>query len=87
MSKTRYAQVGTGGRARMYYEAIATTYKDVDELVGFCDLSPTRMKYANSRISELGAEEVPMYLPHDFERMSKIELKELIRSIDEGLAQ
>ena len=35
----RYAQVGTSGRARMYYEAIATTYKDSAVLVGFCDQS------------------------------------------------
>lgn len=69
MKKTRYAQVGTGGRARMYYEAIATTYKDINELVGFCDLSETRMRYANSVLKELGAKEVPQYLPHEFEKM------------------
>ena len=69
MEKTRYAQVGTGGRARMYYEAIATTYKDINQLVAFCDLSKTRMDYANSVIEKLGANRVNEYLPHEFEKM------------------
>lgn len=69
MARVRYAEVGTGGRARMYYEAIATTYKEINELVAFCDQSPTRMNYANSVMESLGADRVPEYLPHDFERM------------------
>ncbi|MDY5931516.1 MAG: Gfo/Idh/MocA family oxidoreductase [Candidatus Ornithospirochaeta sp.] len=69
MERRRYAQVGTGGRARMYYEAVATVYKDIDQIVGFCDQSPTRMHYANSRLRELGAAEVPEYLPSEFEKM------------------
>ena len=52
MAKKRYTQVGTGGRARMYYEAITTTYKETSELVGFCDLSQTRMDFANKTIVE-----------------------------------
>jgi len=52
MAKKKYVQVGTGGRARMYYEAISTTYKDNAEMVGFCDLSPTRMNYANKLLVE-----------------------------------
>ena len=67
--KRRYAQVGTGGRARMYYEALATTYKDVNDIVAFCDLSETRMKYANSILEKNGHTAVPMYAPHDFEKM------------------
>ncbi len=69
MAVKRYAQVGTGGRARMYYEAIATTYKDIARLTGFCDQSRTRMEYANSSIEKLGAQRVPVYLPHEFEKM------------------
>ena len=67
--KRRYAQVGTGGRARMYYEAVAGTYKDINEMVAFCDISTTRMDYANSVLEELGASRVPEYLPHEFEKM------------------
>ena len=69
MSVKRYAQVGTGGRARMYYEAVASKYSDIACMVGFCDQSQTRMNFANSRLEELGAKKVPTYLPHEFEKM------------------
>ena len=65
----KYAQVGTGGRARMYYEAVATKYSKIAQMVGFCDQSRTRMNYANSRLESLGAKKVPTYLPHEFEKM------------------
>ena len=69
MALKRYAQVGTGGRARMYYEAVASKYSKIACMVGFCDQSQTRMNYANSRLEELGAKKVPTYLPHEFEKM------------------
>ncbi|MFC2821147.1 MAG: Gfo/Idh/MocA family protein [Sphaerochaeta sp.] len=69
MALKRYAQVGTGGRARMYYEAVASKYSDIARMVGFCDQSRIRMDYANSRLEELGAKKVPTYLPHEFEKM------------------
>ena len=47
MEKKRYAHVGIGGRARMYYEAIAKNYSETSELVAFCDINRTRMEYAN----------------------------------------
>ena len=46
MEKKRYAHIGIGGRARIYYGAIASTYKDSAELVAFCDVNQTRMDYA-----------------------------------------
>ena len=70
MAKKKYVQVGTGGRARMFYEAIATTYKDRAELLAFCDLSPTRMKYANKMMTETyGAPAAKEYYYTDFEKM------------------
>ena len=51
MSKKRFAQVGIGGRARMFYSAVANTYKETSELVGFCDINRTRMEYANRAMS------------------------------------
>lgn len=69
VEKKRYAQVGTGGRARMYYEALATTYKDIAELVGFCDQSFVRMNYSNNALKKIGYHEVPEYSSQDFERM------------------
>lgn len=69
MEKKRYAQVGTGGRARMYYEALATTYKEIADLVGFCDQSKTRMEYSNKTLKNLGFHEVPLYQAENFEKM------------------
>ncbi len=69
MSIKRYAQVGTGGRARMYYEAIVSTYKDSAVLTAFCDQSKTRMDYANSVIESKGSARVPEYLPDEFDKM------------------
>ena len=70
MEKKRYAHVGIGGRARMYYEAIAKKYSDTAEIVAFCDVNRTRMEYANSLLEgPLGYHAVPMYGAEDFERM------------------
>lgn len=52
MKKKRYVQVGIGGRARMYYEAIARDYNDTAEITGFCDINRTRMDYACSILSK-----------------------------------
>ena len=46
MKKHRYVQVGTGGRARFFYEALASKYNDTSELVAFCDINPARLEYA-----------------------------------------
>ncbi len=70
MEKKRYAHVGIGGRARMYYQAIASTYRDTAELVAFCDVNRTRMEYANSLLeTELDYHKVPMYGADEFEKM------------------
>ncbi|NLB91464.1 MAG: Gfo/Idh/MocA family oxidoreductase, partial [Clostridiales bacterium] len=70
MKRTRYAQVGTGGRARFFYEAIASTYQATSEIVAFCDISQTRMNYANHLLTSLsGAPPVPTYHYTDFEKM------------------
>ena len=78
MAKTRYAEVGTGGRARMYYEAIATRYRGSSELVAFCDLSKTRMDYSNQVLEGLGYHRVREYAPHEFELMIDIEKPDVI---------
>jgi len=72
MEKKRYAHVGIGGRARMYYQAIASTYRDTADLVAFCDVNRTRMEYANSILeTELEYHKVPMYGADEFEKMIK----------------
>jgi predicted dehydrogenase len=68
--KKKYAQVGTGGRARFYYEAVAGKYHETSEMVAFCDMSQTRMDFANSIINEkYGQKKVPTYDYLKFEQM------------------
>ncbi len=70
MEKKRYAQVGIGGRARMYYKAISNEFSETSELVGFCDINRTRMEYANEiMVKEYGYHSVPMYGADEFEKM------------------
>ena len=68
MEKKRYAHIVIGGRARIYYGAIASTYKDTSELVAFCDINQTRMDYANSVLENTyGYHKVPTYTPDTLE--------------------
>ncbi len=62
-ARKRFAIVGTGSRAGMYFEAICHTYRDNAELVALCDLSQTRMDWYNRRY------QLPTYLAADFDRM------------------
>lgn len=83
--KTRYAQVGTGGRARFFYEALAKTYSDTSEIVAFCDINQTRMDYANSLLQDkYGVAKVPTYRQYEFEEMIKNEKPDtvIVTSID-----
>jgi predicted dehydrogenase len=63
--KKRYALVGTGSRAGMFVDAITQTYRDVSELVGFCDLSQARMDWYNQQL----AAPIPTYHAEQFDRM------------------
>lgn len=69
MAKKRFAQVGVGGRARFFYHAVAETYCETSELVGFCDVNQTRMDYANSYLESMGVAKVPTYKHYDFDKM------------------
>ena len=66
--KKRYAQVGIGGRSRMYTNAIANTYKDSSELVGMCDVNQGRMDYSRREFFPDGRD-IPTYRAEDFEKM------------------
>lgn len=69
-TRKRYAQVGIGGRARFFYSAIATQFRETSELVAFCDINPARMDYANRLLKEkYDYPAVPTYLSTDFDRM------------------
>lgn len=70
MSKKRYALIGTGGRARFFYEAVAREFRETSELVAFCDINQTRMDYANRILVEkCEYHAVPTYKCSDFDRM------------------
>ena len=69
MAKT-YALVGTGGRARMFYEAILGPHKDQSRLVALCDTNQVRMDYTNRVIEkEFGGQALPTYKAADFAAM------------------
>jgi predicted dehydrogenase len=63
----RYAIIGTGSRAAMYYEALTMIdeISRANELVALMDLNQARMDFVNK---ELGLD-LPTYMPHQFEEM------------------
>jgi predicted dehydrogenase len=68
--KKRYAVVGTGGRSRMFVDALLSTYKKGSALVALCDSNPLRMAYYNERFGKLfGLKPLPAYAASDFEQM------------------
>lgn len=68
--KHRYALVGTGGRAKMYVDAVAGAYHESSELVALCDLSQIRMDWYNDLLAEEhGHEPVPTYHADAFDQM------------------
>ena len=70
MKKQRVAFVGTGSRAISFLEPLVTTYRETNELVGLCDLSPTRVAYYNGLLAgDLGYHAVPAYGADRFDAM------------------
>jgi predicted dehydrogenase len=68
--RKRYAIVGTGGRAKMFVDAIAGEFVEMAELTALCDLSQTRMDWHNRRRHELyGQPTVPTFHADEFDRM------------------
>jgi predicted dehydrogenase len=56
----------------MFIDALSTTYCDVAELVGLCDLSQVRMDWYNNRLrTEAGMAPRPTYRAAEFDRMVK----------------
>jgi predicted dehydrogenase len=70
MPRTRYALVGTGGRAKMYVDATARDYAAHCELVALCDISQVRMNAYNRLLTEMySLPAVATYPASDFDRM------------------
>jgi predicted dehydrogenase len=69
-TRKRYALVGTGARSGMYIQTLTTTYIEDAELVGFSDLSQTRMNWYNRQLgTTLGLPPVPTYHSSNFDQM------------------
>jgi len=68
MAKKRYAQVGLGGRSRMYTHAITGRFADTSELVGLCDNNAGRLALTLGELPA-GYATVPTYPDTQFDRM------------------
>ena len=73
MKKKKYVLVGSGGRSRMFYDALTKTYKDTTKLTAICDVNQTRMDFTNAAIKEMGGTPAKTYKAEDFEKMIKKE--------------
>jgi predicted dehydrogenase len=70
MMKRKYVIVGTGSRAGMFINAVATTYRDSCALVGLCDQNQTRMDWYNARlVDEYHLPACPTYDASQFDQM------------------
>ena len=68
--KKRYVQVGVGGRARFFYDAIAQDFSETSELTAFCDINRTRMEYAKKHLMEdFNYPEITLYGADEFDKM------------------
>lgn len=54
----------------MYVDALCGTYRETNELVALCDVSPTRIAFHNSRLAhKFRRDELPTYDASEFDRM------------------
>lgn len=67
-TKTRYVQVGVGGRSLMYSEAIVETFAQYSQLVGLCDNNEGRLRLRQAWARERGVS-VPIYQADQFDQM------------------
>ncbi|GEO25358.1 dehydrogenase [Alicyclobacillus acidoterrestris] len=78
-TKTKYAQVGVGGRAEFYYSALAKQFGQTSELVAFCDINQTRMNYANRLLVErYDYHAIPTYKSEKFDEMIENERPDVV---------
>ena len=70
MLKKKYVQVGVGGRAELYYDAVASTFSKTSEIVAFCDTNRGRLEYARDILKErYDYPEVALYDASEFDKM------------------
>ncbi|MCC5830767.1 MAG: Gfo/Idh/MocA family oxidoreductase [Phycisphaeraceae bacterium] len=66
---TRYAIVGTGGRASGFIDSIVNTYGEHGQLVGLCDRNIGRVEYQRQRLAEQSGPDVPGFTDEQFDQM------------------
>jgi predicted dehydrogenase len=77
--KTRYAIVGTGGRAEFFYGSMVKDFRDTSELVAICDINQTRMNFTNDLLAnKYEYHAVPTYKADQFEEMIRNEKPDAI---------
>lgn len=84
-NKKTFVQVGIGGRARFFYDALCGEYSETSELKAFCDVNKARMDFAQKHITEqYGYPELKQYGAHEFEQMIKEQKPDcvIVTSID-----
>ncbi len=70
MAKKRFVQVGVGGRARFFYQALAKDYSETSEITAFCDVNEKRLEFAKRNLMEnFGYQAVALYRADEFEKM------------------
>lgn len=67
--RKRYAQIGLGGRHKMFRDAVMDTYKDSAEMVALCDKNPGRLELSQKQAEETAGLSIPGYAAEDFEKM------------------
>jgi predicted dehydrogenase len=65
----KYALVGTGARHSMFRNAVTETYGASNELVGLCDINPTRLALAASKVPVASGNGIATYRPNEFKKM------------------
>ena len=64
----RYAQVGLGGRSRMYTQGVVAEFADTCEMVALCDINEGRLQVALESARGWGGDPKG-YLAHQFDQM------------------
>ncbi len=77
--RKKYVLVGSGGRAEMFYGAIARDFRESAELAAFCDVNQTRMNYANRLLQDkFGHPAVATYSHDRFDDMIAAEKPDVV---------
>lgn len=79
MARKKYVIVGTGGRSRMFYSALAGDFRKTSELVALCDINQTRMDYVNKALQEeFSHPKVKTYRNDRFDEMIRAEKPDVV---------